>query len=69
MNKVINPERQLKKKAMRELNLTGKQYRKLLNAVKRLQIKNYTGGKNGHDKGSSPERNSPEPERNSKDTQ
>lgn len=65
MNKIINPERQLKKKAMRELNITGKQYRKLLNAIKKIQ----KGEINGHDKGSSPERNSPEPERNSKDTQ
>lgn len=37
MNKIINPERQLKKKAMRELNLTGKQYRKLFNAVRKMQ--------------------------------
>jgi hypothetical protein len=65
MNKIINPERQLKKKAMRELNITGKQYRKLLNAIKKIQ----KGEINGHDKGSSPEGNSPEPERNSKDTQ
>jgi hypothetical protein len=64
MNKIINPERQLKKKAMRELNITGKQYRKLLNAIKKIQ----KGEINGHDKGSSPERNSPEPERNRKDT-
>ena len=65
MNKIINPERQLKKKAMRELNLTGKQYRKLFNAVKRIQ----KGGINGHNKGSSPERNSPESKGDSKDTQ
>jgi hypothetical protein len=64
MDRIINPERQLKKKAMRELNITGKQYRKLLNAVKKIQ----KGGINGHNKGSSPEGNSPESERNCKDT-
>lgn len=64
MNKIINPERQLKKKAMRELNLTGKQYRKLFNAVRKIQ----KGGINGHNKRNSPEGDSPEPERNRKDT-
>lgn len=64
MNKVINPERQLKKKAMRELNLTGKQYRKLFNAVRKIQ----KGGINGYNKRNSPEGDSPEHERNCKDT-
>jgi hypothetical protein len=64
MDRIINPERQLKKKAMRELNITGKQYRKLLNAVKKIQ----KGGINGHNKGNSLKGNSPESERNCKDT-